>query len=110
MWSAMRLSAGPVERAEDWQRSSLWVRQHGTAEQKSVLTDWPTPRPANWLDRVNSVITAKEKSRWDLSRARSQPFGDDAWSLAVAKELGLEYTMRGEGGVHGAKREDGDEP
>ena len=57
------LSAGLVERAEDWQQLRLWVRQHGTAEQKAVLTAWPTPRPANWLDRVNSVITAQERSR-----------------------------------------------
>ena len=54
--------------------------------------------------------TAKQRSRWQLSLARSQPLRDDAWTLAAAKEFGLEYTMRAEGGAHGTKGKDGDEP
>ena len=61
------LTAGLVERAEDWRWSSLWVREHGTDEQKALLHDWPTPRPGDWLARVNAVTTKREQSRWDLS-------------------------------------------
>jgi len=100
------LTAGEVERAEDWHWSSLWVRESGTAEQKMVLTAWPMDRPKDWTDRVNAVITKKEQERWKLSLGRSQPFGDDGWRAVAAKKLGLEYTMRGEGGDHGAKRVD----
>ena len=58
---------------------------------------------------MNSFISAKQRSRRELNLARSQPLGDDAWTLAAAKELGLEYTMRGEGGANGTKGDDGDE-
>ena len=99
------MTAGEVERAEDWHWSSLWVRENGTAEQKAVLAAWPTGRPPkNWADRVNAVITNKEQERWKLSLGRSRPFGDDGWTADVAKKLGLEHTMRGEGGAHGAKK------
>jgi putative transposase len=98
------LSAGEVQRAEDWPWSSLWVREHGTAEQKAVLSAWPVDRPRDWLRRVNAVMTAKEQSRWELSLTRSRPFGDDRWTARAVAQLGLEHTVRGEGGDHG-KRE-----
>ena len=97
------LTAGVVERAEDWPWSSLWVREHGTPEQKAVLSAWPTDRPKDWTPWVNAAVTEKEKSRWQLSLSRSQPFGDDAWTARTTTKLGLEHTMRGEGGAHGAK-------
>ena len=76
----------------------LWVREHGTDEQKALLYDWPTPLPADWTNRVNAVATKKEQSRWELSISRSQPFGDDGWTAHAVKLLGLEHTVRGEGG------------
>jgi len=91
------LTAGQVERAEDWRWSSLWVRERGAVEQKGVLSDWPTPRPGDWIKRVNSVITKKEQDRWKLSLARGRPFGDDQWTAQTVKEMGLEHTVREEG-------------
>jgi hypothetical protein len=70
------LSDGEVQRAEDWPRSSLWVREHGTVEQ----------------------------SRWELSLTRSRPFGDDRWTAKAVAKLGLEDTVREEDGEH-RKRE-----
>ena len=92
------LTAGLVERAQDWRSSSLWVREHGTDEQKALLHEWPTPRPAAWASRVNAVTTKKEQSRWELSLSRSRPFGDDLWTNQTVKKLELEHTVRGEGG------------
>ena len=101
------LTAGEVERAEDWRWSSLWVRENGTAEQKAVLAPWPTRKPPkDWAERVNAEITRKEQERWELSLGRSQPFGDNGWTALVAKKLGLEHTIRSEGGGHGAKKGD----
>ncbi len=97
------LRADLVERAEDWRWSSLWTREHAADEQKSLLHDSPTPRPADWLDRVNAVTTKKEQSHWIVSLSRSQPFGDDAWTGQTVKKLGLEHTVRGEGGNQYAK-------
>jgi putative transposase len=97
------LTAGEVERAEDWPWSSLWVRRHGTQEQKAVLSEWPTARPADWVRRVNAVVTEKQKIRWELSLARSRPFGDDPWTARTVRRMGLEHTVRGEGGAHRGK-------
>ena len=97
------LTAGLVERAEDWRWSSLWVREQGTAEQQAVLSAWPTQRPGDWTKQVNRVITPKEQSRWEGSLARSQPFGDDGWTAMAGRKLGLEHPMRGEGGNQYAK-------
>lgn len=63
--------------AREYPRSSLCVREHGTAEQKRVLRSWPTARPGNWLRRVNEPITAKEREAWRLSLDRTRPFGED---------------------------------
>jgi putative transposase len=97
------LTAGLVERAEDWRWGSLWVREHGTAQQKQMLCQWPVSRPSDWTDRVNAVVSQKEQSRWEMSLSRSRPFGDDGWTAAAAKKLGVEHTMRSEGGRHGRK-------
>jgi hypothetical protein len=43
-------------------------------------------------------ITGKELARWQVSLARSRPFGEDAWIVATARRLGLQHTMRSEGG------------
>jgi putative transposase len=101
------LTAGEVERAEDWRWSSLWVREQGTPEQKAVLSSWPTGRPRDWTNRVNAAMTPKEQLRWKQSLTRSQPFGDEAWRAATAAKLGLEHTMRREGGAHKRENRDG---
>ncbi len=91
------LSAGLVERAEDWPWGSLWVRAHGAAPLKRMLCDWPRGRPANWTRRVNAAITAKELERLELSESRGRPYGDEAWVLKTASRLGLGHTIRREG-------------
>jgi putative transposase len=48
---ANALSAGLVERAENWEWSSL-VRT-GPADGINILSPWPVARPATWLEDVN---------------------------------------------------------
>jgi putative transposase len=93
------LSAGLVEQgeAEDWQWGSLWVRRHGSEAQKSLLSPWPTPRPSDWLERVNAPIAARERDRLTTSLRRGRPFGDEKWTERTVRNLGLEYTVRREG-------------
>lgn len=91
------LTAGLVRRAEEWPWSSLWVRQYGGDKQKAILHPGPTPRPADWSAWVNAAITPKDQARWKLSLARSQPFGDAAWTIRTADTLGLGHTLRAEG-------------
>lgn len=51
------------------------------------------------------MLTAKEKVRWQLSRARNQPFGDDEWTSQMVNTLGLGQTLRVEGRPKGRKED-----
>ena len=83
------LRAGLVGRAEDWRWSSLWMRQHGSAEQKAILHDWPIDLPKNWPAVVNRPQTAAEESAMKTSIERNRPLGDPAWQRKMARKLGL---------------------
>ncbi len=50
---ANAMCAGLVDRAEDWEWSSL-VRS-GPADDINILSPWPVPRPANWPEIVNQA-------------------------------------------------------
>jgi putative transposase len=91
------LSANLVKRAEDWRWGSLWVRHQGSPEQRAMLSDWPSPIPKNWIERVNAPLTARERQRLAPSLERSRPFGDDKWVAHAVATLGLEHTVRREG-------------
>jgi putative transposase len=104
------LSADLVKRVEDWRWGSLWARTNGTAEQKALLSAWPSGpgrRPiralddakelAVWTKLVNEPMTPREVERIRLSLDRSRPFGSDAWTASTANRLGLEHTLRNEG-------------
>lgn len=87
-----------VDRAEDWQWSSLWRRLH-PAVQDDVppLWDWPIERPRNWVWRVNRPESGEELERLRLSVKRGRPYGTEKWQQRTAKQLGLESTFKGRG-------------
>ncbi len=91
------LTANLEKRAEDWRSNSLWVRMHGTPEQKALLSEWPVEKPAYWIEWVNTPLTAKELKRLETALKRSQPFGSDRWVARTAGKLKLEHTLRREG-------------
>ena len=91
------VTAGLVQRAQDWRWGSLWVRQRGTAGLKSLLSAWPVDRPRNWIETVNTALTTKELDRITAALKRSQPFGDEKWMSRTVTKLGLEHTIRREG-------------
>ena len=84
------MRAGLVGLAQDWPWSSLAQRGHG--RQVVQLTDWPVERPAAWDDLVNDVETDAKEIREAIRR--SSPFGPDRWRERVARELGIERTLR----------------
>ena len=89
------LRAGLVERVEDWRWSSLAHRQGDAADRlKPLLHSWPTPEPADWLERVNQPETEAELEAVRQCVARGQPYGSAAWQEGTAKALKLEYTFR----------------
>jgi putative transposase len=88
---------GLVKRAEDWRWGSLWRRQAGSPEQRALLADWPIPRPARWVERVNQPVTPKELAGVRRSLVKVCPFGDPIWTERMAAQLGLAHTLRDRG-------------
>jgi putative transposase len=82
-----------VDRAEDWQWSSLWRRERGTLEQRRWLGPWPLPQPRRWLELVNKPQNESELAALRRCGKRGQPLGDADWIASTAKELGLESTL-----------------
>ena len=91
------LAAGAVQRAELWRWGSLWIRLHGDAKQKSLLTQWPVDRPRDWASHVNDPLQESELSAIQTSLARGRPFGSAAWTEKTVARLDLRHTIRGEG-------------
>jgi REP-associated tyrosine transposase len=86
-----------VERAEDWQWSSLWRRERGTVDQRRWLSEWPLPRPRRWVELVNEPQTDAELNALRRCVLRGQPFGSPEWIEQTAKQLGLESILRSRG-------------
>jgi putative transposase len=91
------LRAGLVDQAEAWRWGSLWRREQPDPLLHALLTDWPVPRPANWVALVNEVQTAGELAALRRSVQRGQPLGPLAWTEQTAAHLGLESTLRPRG-------------
>jgi putative transposase len=88
------LRAGLVQRAESWRWSSLWRRQQGPQPGAALLSDWPVPRPADWVREVNRPQTEAELEALRRCVQRGQPYGQEGWAKRVAQRLGLESTLR----------------
>ena len=91
------LRANLVKRAEDWPYGSLWIRQHGSAEHRAMISEWPLPRPRKWLQYVNEPETEAELVALRRSCMRGTPYGGTDWIEKTARKLGLEATLRSPG-------------
>lgn len=91
------LSAGLVERAEDWRYGSLWARLHGGDDLRALLAPWPVEQPRNWVELVNQPMTQREIERIKASIVRNRPFGSEKWVERTARRLDLEHTLHPEG-------------
>ena len=92
-----QLRANLVQRAEDWPFGSLWRWSQRPEPLPKLLTPWPIPRTANWIDRVNQPLSAKELKALRRCVQRGRPFGKEAWVTEVAARTGLDYTLRPRG-------------
>ncbi len=91
------VGAGLAQRAEQWPYGSLSARSHAEDPTREILADWPIERPADWVERVNTPLSAGELKRLRRSVVRGSPFGTDVWADRTARRLGLEHTLRPEG-------------
>jgi putative transposase len=85
------LRASLVARAEDWEWGSLRWRKYGSGPIR--IAPSPVPLPTTWIEYVNSPQTPEELAMLRTAIERQAPFGDEAWCLAKARELGLEQSL-----------------
>jgi putative transposase len=85
------LTAGLVDRAEDWEWGSLRWRANNRSPIR--LSPSPVPLPAAWIEYVNSPQTPAELAAIRNAVARQAPYGDDIWREQTARELGLEQSI-----------------
>ena len=90
------LRADLVKRAEIWPWSSLPVWQ-GVQERPSYWQEGPVPRQKGWVEWVNEPTTEAELACLRASIERGRPFGSDAWQRTIAKQLGVEGSLRPRG-------------
>lgn len=91
------LRAKLVKRAERWRWGSLWRHTYGDAKARALLSEWPIPRPRNWVERVNRPQTEAELEALRRAVNRGSPFGSPRWVERTVKRLGLESTLRPRG-------------
>lgn len=84
--------AGLVERADQWPWSS--AAGSTSPDGRELLSQWPVPRPVNWLAYVNGGIPADELAGLRNSARRGTPYGNDLWVETMAATFGLESTIR----------------
>jgi len=90
---ANALRAGLVDRAENWEWSSVSERRHGS----ELLVPGPLPLPPNWMDLVNQGFDPDELATLRASVRSGRPYGDAGWVEETSRVLGLEQTLHGVG-------------
>jgi putative transposase len=89
------LRAKLVERAEDWEWTSLaWRRDR---RPRVALTPSPVPLPSYWRQFTNEPQTAIELAELRTCVNRQRPFGNEEWVKRQAREFGMEQTLNAEG-------------
>jgi len=86
-----------VRKAENWKWCSLWRRERGGPSERGLLTEWPVPRPGDYLQWVNGPQTDAELAALRVSVSKGRPFGANRWQRATANELGLACSFRDPG-------------
>lgn len=86
------LRARLVKRAQDWRWSSLPLRR--SRLRPRWLTNPPEPLPRDWLASVNEPQSDAEESAVRHSIRRGTPLGDADWQKRIARDLGLESSLR----------------
>ena len=89
--------ANLVKRAENWQWSSVWRREQGTAKQKKILAPWPVSKSRDYLSWLNKPQTQEEEEALESSINKGTPYGGDSWIARIVKKFKLESTLRGRG-------------
>jgi len=104
--NAQRANLTPA--AIDWRWGGLWRREHGTPEQRGLLTEWPVARPSDWIEWVHQPQTAAELEQLQQCINNGRPYGHDTWQRQTAQRLGLPTLLRPRGRPPKAKPDEGE--
>ncbi len=91
------LRAKLVKRAEDYPWGSLPRRVLGIAAAPPLVSESPVPLGRQWVEHVNEPQHETEAQAIATSIRRGRPYGSEAWQGKVARQLGLEHTLRDRG-------------
>lgn len=91
------LRAKLVKKAEDWIWSSLYIRERGTKDQKTLLSKWPIDMPKDYVKLVNEPQTNEELETLRYSVNKGKPFGKDSWTNRMIDKFHLRLTLRDRG-------------
>ena len=69
----------------------------GTPDEKSLLSDWPTPSPLIGFEVVNEQQAKQDLQALRNSTCRGAPFGSLSWVEQIIKRMGLESTLGPQG-------------
>jgi putative transposase len=86
-----------VNKAEDWQWSSIHRRQFGKDQQKKLLTSWPVKADNDYLAWLNSPQPKEELETIRMSVVRGRPYGQEDWTHTMSERLGLQSAWRSRG-------------
>ena len=94
---ANALRAKLVARAEHWRWSSLGRACRGEANLPPRIHAWPLSRPSDWIEYVNQPPSASDLNALRRCAQRGAPYGNENWTEEIARQLGLESTLRPRG-------------
>jgi len=86
------LRARLVQRAEDWEWSSLFQRVKNCNTLPAAA--WPILQPANWTELVNASQKAREIREIRRSARSDTPLGTTDWAAKTAALLGKDAALR----------------
>jgi putative transposase len=86
------LRARLVSRAESWPWSS--AAAHPDSGERPALSPWPTPRPADWLDRLNAPEPKAALNAIRDSIRFGRHFGTPSWRQSTAAALAWRGGLR----------------
>ena len=91
----VRAKTIPVRKAQNWPWSSLGNPPKDV--ERPSLAAAPLARGKNWLEWVKEPQTEAKLQSLRASIARGRPFGAESWQRRIAKQLGLESSLRPRG-------------
>ena len=86
-----------VDKAENWQWSSLWRRERGNEKQNRLLDTLPFEIPKNYKKWVNEIVDEEQLTSIRYSVNKGKPFGTLEWVDDIIARFKLGHTLRGPG-------------